>query len=67
MDWEQMERHLEAQIGCWSHRKQYEWVQALQQCLAKAKQCQSIQEVIVDLRQRSERAENKRKPTRAEG
>ena len=57
MDWDQMQRHIEALIGYWSHRKQYEWVEALQQCLAKAKRCESLQEVIVDLRQRLERAE----------
>jgi hypothetical protein len=59
MDWDQAERLVDAQIGYWSHRKRYEWVQALEQCLAQAKRCQTMQEVIVDLRQRLERAEKR--------
>jgi hypothetical protein len=36
-----------------------EWADALEECLAKAERCDALQEVIVDLRQRPEQAEQR--------
>jgi hypothetical protein len=67
MDWEHPKRLVEAQIIYWSDARKDDWADALQQCLTQAKRCRTMQEVIVDLRQRLGRAEHERNPTIAEG
>jgi hypothetical protein len=36
-----------------------DWTEALKQCLAKAERCQSLQDVVLDLRQRLNQAEKR--------
>jgi hypothetical protein len=62
MDWEKARDHVQAQIGYWRAVGKLEWEEALEQCLAKAERCQSMQEVVVDLRQRLEQAERRENP-----
>jgi hypothetical protein len=62
MDWEHVRDRVQAQIGYWRAVGKLEWAEALEQCLAKAERCQSMQEVALDLRQRLEQAERRANP-----
>jgi hypothetical protein len=54
--------HVESQIIYWRAIGKQDWAEALEQCLAKAERCQSLQDAVLDLWQRLE-AERERKPT----
>lgn len=60
MGWEHAKRPVREQIVSWSDARKDDWMDALRQCLANAERCRTMQEVIVDLRQRLERAEGQR-------
>ena len=58
MDWERVRNQVEGQIGYWWRAVgKMEWAEALEECLAKAERCQSMQDVALDPRQRLEQAE----------
>lgn len=57
MDWEQIRNSVKSQISYWRAVGKHNWAEALEQCLAKAERCQSMKDVVLDLRQRLERAE----------
>jgi hypothetical protein len=54
-------RNATSGSGPWTGPK-HDWAEALEQCLAKAEQCQNMKDVVLDLRQQLE-AERERKPT----
>jgi hypothetical protein len=56
MPWERARRLVNAQISNYRSTGEHEWAEALELCLARAERHRSLQEVIVDLRQRLEAA-----------
>jgi len=62
MDGERAQQLVQVQIDYWRAVGKSNWAEALEQALAKAERCQSMQDVIVDLRQRLEHAERKGNP-----
>ncbi len=57
MDWEKAKYLVGGLVTYWRAIGKPEWVDTLEQCLAKAERCQTMQDVVLDLRQRLERAE----------
>jgi cytochrome c-type biogenesis protein CcmH/NrfG len=57
VDWEKARYLVEGQVTYWRAVGKPEWADALEQCLAKAERCQTMQDVVLDLRQRLAQAE----------
>ena len=62
MDWYHVRIHIDAQISYRRAVGKHDWADALEQCLAKAERCQSMQDVVLDLRQQLEQAEQRGSP-----
>jgi hypothetical protein len=59
MLWEHARDLVNQQICHWRSLGKHEWAEALEQCLDQAERHQSLQEVIVGLRQRLTEAEGR--------
>jgi hypothetical protein len=57
MLWEHAHRLVNLQISHWQALGNHDWAEALEQCLAKAERCQTLQDAILDWRQRLTAAE----------
>lgn len=54
MDGDRGRTHVESQAVSWSDARRDDWMDARKQGLARSERCHSMQEVIVNLRQRLE-------------
>jgi hypothetical protein len=57
MLWEHARRIVNQQITHWRTLGNHDWAEAMEECLAKAERYQTLQEAILDLRQRLTEAE----------